>query len=607
MTSHTDTTIAGALRQRAQEQPDKLLYRYLVDGDDQEQLITYGELDTKARAIASVLAEHAAPGDRVLLLYEPGLEFVAAFYACLYAGLIAVPAWPPDPARLARTLPRLRSMVKDCQADVVATSSLIFGFFPMVAEQAPDLRELTWVTTDTIREELPGWTPPRMSEDTIAFLQYTSGSTGNPKGVVLTNGCLVANGSQIRQTMRLGSGVHSCSWLPVYHDMGLIGHVLQPMWIRSAGTLMSHLAFLQRPMRWLRMVSKYRANISCAPNFAYELCVRKATPDEIAALDLRSWKVAVCGSEKVRAETVDAFVDAFAPCGFQRSAFLPVYGLAESTLFVSGGGTPEPIEELVDGDGIEHDRIARSGNPAAPGRCRRVVSCGEAGPEQEILVVDPDACAVRADGEVGEIWVRGPNVASGYWQKPEESEAVFGGRLADGSGPYLRTGDLGYLRGGQLFVTGRLKDLIILNGRNYHPEDIERVVEKASPALRPGSSAAFCIEREGREVLVVVAEVERRIGDRRKLDAAATGASSERRGQADRREVPVLPAVAPGEAPDMESLRADVRRAVVESFLLRVEEVELLRAGTIPKTSSGKVQRFACRKLLLEDGLEKVS
>jgi acyl-CoA synthetase (AMP-forming)/AMP-acid ligase II len=603
MTPSTHTTIAGALREAAQAQPDHLFYRWLLDGEEQEQVITYGEMDARARAIASVLAERAAPGDRVLLLYEPGLDFIAAFYACLYAGLIAVPAWPPDPTRLARTLPRLRSMVADCEADVVATSSMIYGFFPVVAQQAPDLRDLTWITTDTITAEAPGFTPPRMSADTIAFLQYTSGSTGNPKGVILTNGCLIANGRQIGQTMRLADTAVSCSWLPLYHDMGLIGHVLQPLWIRSNGTLMSHLHFLQRPMRWLRMVTRYRGFISSAPNFAYELCVRKATAEDVAGLDLGSWRVAVCGSEKVRAETVDGFVDTFGPCGFRRSSFLPTYGLAESTLFVSGGGTPEPIDELVDGDGIEHERVARPGDAAAPGRSRRVVSCGRAAPEQEILIVDPDTRERRREGEIGEVWLRGPNVAAGYWQKPEESEAVFGGRLADGSGPYLRTGDLAYLRGDQLFVSGRMKDLIIMNGRNYHPEDIERVVEKASPALRPGSSAAFCVEQDGREVLVIVAEVERRLGERRQ---AAGGAADERR-QADRREVAVLPALSPGQVPELDDVRSAVRRAVVESFLVPVESVELLRAGTIPKTSSGKVQRFACRRLFLDSELEKVS
>ena len=311
----------------------------------------------------------------------------------------------------------------------------------------------------------------------------------------------------------------------------------------------------------------------------------------------------MCGSEKVRAETIDAFVDMFGPCGFRRSTFLPTYGLAESTLFVSGGGTPEPIDELVDGDGIEHERVARPGDTSAPGRSRRVVSCGRAGLDQEIAIVDPDSREPRRDGDIGEVWLRGPNVASGYWQKPEESEVVFGGRMADGSGPYLRTGDLGYLRGDQLFVTGRMKDLIIMNGRNYHPEDIERVVEKASPSLRPGSSAAFCVEQDGREVLVVVAEVERRMGERRKAD----GGTTDERRQADRREVAVLPAVTPDQPPDPDDLRAAVRRAVVESFLVPVEAVELLRAGTIPKTSSGKVQRFACRKLFLDGELEKVS
>ncbi|MFL5342459.1 MAG: condensation domain-containing protein, partial [Gemmataceae bacterium] len=407
----------------------------------------------------------------------------------------------------------------------------------------------------------------------MAFLQYTSGSTATPRGVMLTHANLLHNSAVIAQGFDhphdgTGRGVF---WLPLHHDMGLIGGVLQPMFAGGPSVLMPPVAFLSSPLRWLKAISDLRATTSGAPNFAYEYCVRKISPEERVALDLRSWTLAFTGAEPIRADTLDRFAEAFAECGFRREAFYPCYGLAESTLMVTGSIKGRgPLILSVRKSDLEQGRafVTLADDSAA----RRLVGCGRPMIGQSVVIADPATGERRPDGEIGEIWTAGASVAQGYWNQPEATERTFGARLADGSGPFLRTGDLGFLHDGELFVTGRLKDVLIIQGRNHYPQDIEATVEAAHVAIRPGCVAAFAVEIDGEERLAVAAELEREF---RRSDPA-----------------PVL---------------ASVREAVAGQHGLEPFAVVLLRTGSIPMTSSGKVQRYACRDAFRESSFEEVA
>ncbi|XXY13216.1 amino acid adenylation domain-containing protein [Sorangium sp. So ce216] len=565
------------LERRAAESIASKAFTFLVDGERKEEHLTYGELRRRARAIASLLQSRLRPGARVVLLYPPGLDYISAFFGCLAGGFVAVPAYPPNPARLQRTLPRLQAIVSDAQADVVLTTSSILGMTGALAALAPDLGQKAWLATDMLDLELEGaWKRPDTSPETLAFLQYTSGSTGNPKGVMLTHRNLLANERMIQEAFDLSPQSIGVGWLPLYHDMGLIGNVIQPIYAGFHCILMSPLHFLERPLRWLEAISRYRGTASGGPNFAYDLCVRKSSPEERERLDLRSWKVAFSGAEPVRAETLALFARTFEGCGFAAQAFLPCFGLAEASLLVTGKPPASaPGVTRVDARALEEGRAVES---AAEG-ARSLVGVGRAPAGTRVLVVDPVAHRPCPDGRVGEIWVSGPHVAVGYWGDPEKSASTFGARLSGDAEPtlgdlrFLRTGDLGFLRGGELTVCGRLKDLIILRGRNYYPQDFERSTEESHPALRRGCSAAFSVEVDGEERLVVAVEVDQR---------ALAGTSSE-------------------------EIFAAVRGAIAGDFDVHVHALALLTAGSIPKTSSGKIQRQACRGLFLEGSLGVVS
>ncbi len=546
-------SVGALLRWRA-ESPSGAGYTFLSEGEVESRL-TYRELDRRARAIAAQLLRTAAPGDRAVLLFPPGLDFVAAFFGCLYSGVIAVPAYPPS---FRKDLSRLRAILGDADPRVVLAPAETVA----KAEAAPDLPPVPWMAlAEEGADEAGDRRLPEIGPDTVAFLQYTSGSTGDPKGVVVTQGNLLANEAVIQRVFDLGADSVVVSWLPLYHDMGLIGGMLQPLYAGGSCVLMSPVSFLQRPRRWLEAISRYRGTVSGAPDFAYDLCVRRIPPAQREGLDLSSWSVAFNGAEPVRAATLERFADAFAPCGFRRTAFSPCYGLAEATLMVAGVAAAEPPAVLA------VDAAALAARRAVPetGAAAAVPLAGSGAPAlgQEVAVVDPEAGVPCAAGEVGEIWVRGPSVARGYWRRPEETERTFAAHLATGEGPYLRTGDLGFLHGGQLYVTGRLKDLIILRGRNLYPQDIEATVERSAPAFRAGGGAAFAMDLDGQERLVVVQEVER---------AAAAGGGD-------------------GLRPVADALRA----AVAEEHEAEVFVVVLVRAGGVPRTTSGKVRRRDCR------------
>ncbi|MEW2514474.1 AMP-binding protein [Streptomyces sp. NPDC046870] len=548
ISSPTSPTLVHILRDRALEKPDATAYVFLADGEDDERRISYRELYAAAADVADALGARHGRGERALLLFAPGLDYITAFFGCLLAGVVAVPAYPPQDAR---GLGRLDAIIADAGASIALTTKDLLP----IARSALDA-PLEWLATNALAGGAPpaggplGVRPVATAPEDLAFLQYTSGSTRLPRGVMLSHANLVHNLEAIYRAFA-GSG-HDVmvSWLPPYHDMGLIGAILEPLHGGFPGILMAPLHFLQKPYRWLKAISAHRGTISPSPNFGYELCLRKIDDEQRASLDLSSWRAAVNGAEPVRVETIERFTERFAPAGFDAGAFRPSYGLAEATLLV----TADPVGESVRRFPVEG--VSR-------------IACGTARGDQSVVVVDTATLAPAEAGRVGEIWVSGPSVSVGYWGRPTESAALFGATLPDGRGPYLRTGDLGALdEEGALAVTGRLKDLLILRGRNVYPHDVEGAAERSHPALRPGCGAAFTVPVDTEERLVLVFEV---------VDGA-----------------------------DAEAVALAVRRAVREECEADLHELVLIPPRTIPKTSSGKIQRRATREAYLSGDLSPV-
>ncbi|MBI1320605.1 MAG: AMP-binding protein [Candidatus Hydrogenedens sp.] len=565
-------SIVDMLHQRAETQGDKCARTWLLDGESQERHVTYAELDAQARAVAVELLKITGPGERALLLYAPGTEYIAAFLGCLYAGVIAVPAYPPDPARLKVTLPRVKNIVRDSDAAVALTTSDVLPLVGKLFEGDNSVRPVKWLATDSVSpSQADAWIDPKPGWGDLAFLQYTSGSTSDPKGVMVTHGNLLHNlGTTSQAAERMGARIETyVSWLPVYHDMGLIGGLLQPIYDGGRGISMSPMAFLQRPLRWLQAITKYRGTTSSFPNFALELCVRKVTEEQRDALDLSSWTMACNGAEPLRANVAEEFIAYFAPAGFRAQAHSPGYGMAENTLAVTldDFGAPHKVLEISAKSLEEHRAL-----PAEPGEVsRRIVGCGTPLEDTDLLIVDPETRVTLGEDEVGEIWIGSPANALGYWNNPELSERTFRGITSDSNrGPYLRSGDLGFMHEGNLYVTGRLKDMIIVDGANHYPQDIEVTVEGAHPLVRSGCVAAFSIDDGGKERLVVVAEVTTTEG--------TNGAE----------------------------IVAAVRAAVSANHSLRAHDVVLIQPRSIYKTSSGKLQRHACRNGYLGNTLDLI-
>jgi amino acid adenylation domain-containing protein/FkbH-like protein/non-ribosomal peptide synthase protein (TIGR01720 family) len=563
-------TLVDLLRWRSSRQPEQIAFTILQSGATGPIELRYADLDRQARSIAGLLQQAGAAGQRAMLLFPPGHSYIAALFGCLYAGVTAVPAYPP---RATRPMPRLQSIVADAHATFALTTGDIFAGLEERLSQTPDLAALRWLTTDSCDPALAtAWQAPEIRRDSLALLQYTSGSTAAPKGVMLSHNNLLQNLALIQQCFETTADSRGVFWLPPYHDMGLIGGILQPLYCGGTATLMSPLTFLQRPIRWLEAISETRATISGAPNFAYDLCIAKTTPEQREQLDLSSWELAFTGAEPVRAETLDRFVAAFGPCGFRREAFYPCYGLAEATLLVTGGrkDAAPVVRAFADAALAEHRVVA-----AAPGSedRRELVGCGLISASQQLAIVDAERLTPLPPDRIGEIWVAGRSVAQGYWNNAALTQQTFGAHLADsGAGPFLRTGDLGFVQDGEVFVTGRIKDLIIIRGRNHYPQDIELAVEQSHVALRPGSGAAVSVEVGGDERLVIVHEIERSHYN------ADLGAMIER-----------------------------IRQALAEQQELQAYAVVLIKAGTLPRTSSGKVQRHVCRADFLAGRLHEVA
>jgi len=555
-------SLVELLRWRATHEPDRTAYTFLTDGETEKSSISYYELDCHARAIASSLQELKGAGERALLLYPPGLDFISAFFGCLYAKVIAVPAYPP---LLNRSLERIASISHNSQPAFALTTNIIKSNARRISAAAPSLANLNWIATDRHQEQgHRNWKEVTSKPNDIAFLQYTSGSTGTPKGVILSHRNLLENMQAVTERFELTTECRGVAWQPLFHDMGLIGMVLNPLYAGFPMVLMSPLAFLQSPVRWLRAISNYRATYSGAPSFAYNLCVNKITAQEAEALDLSSWSLAAVGAEPIRLNALERFIEKFAPMGFRCDAIYPCYGLAEATLIVSGGPRAPFISSKAG------PKAELRNNNVVELSDQRIVGCGRPLRNQEIKIINPESLAACVPGIEGEVCVAGPAVAQGYWNRPHETQETFL-RQAGKDSSFLRTGDLGFIDEGELYITGRLKDLIIIRGINYYPQDIEQTVEQTHIALRPGCGAAFSIDVVGEERLVVVQELD----SESQLEDNGTTAA--------------------------------IRQAIVERHEVQPYAIVLLKYGGLPMTSSGKVQRRECRRRFLNGELEVIA
>lgn len=571
------TTLVDLLQYRARAQPDHLAYRFLVDGETETTSLTYGELDLQARRIAVMLRSQHNPGDRILLLYPPGLDYITAFFGCLYAGMIAVPAYPP---RANRSLTRLQSIISDCQATVVLTTSTMLGSLEKSIQEIPQLETLHWISNDTLQSfSAHDWQRPPITAQNLAFLQYTSGSTSTPKGVMISHRNLWHNLQSIHTLFDFPDHGIDFSWLPLYHDMGLIGGVLEPLYSGRPIILMSPLMFIQRPLRWLDAISRYQVNVTGGPNFAYDLCVRKITPEQKQSLDLSHWELAFNGAEPIPHTTLRQFSEAFASCGFKPTAFYPCYGMAETTLIASGGLKHQlPKQKTIQVNALGKNQVLAPDNPTQ--ECQTFVSCGQPLSDQTLIIVNPETLTPCDDNTIGEIWVNGPSVAQGYWNQAEMTASIFHAHLSDPhhNGPFLRTGDLGFLDQGELYFAGRLKDVMVIHGKNHYPQDIEWTIEQEQyPYFRPSCIVAFSINHLGAEQVVIMAEVERQYVNGAKHRETLANA------------VTLL------------------KKKVWQQHDLQIHQFILIRTGTLPKTSSGKIQRYRCRENFLTGDISTVS
>ena len=578
-TNYEPQNLVELLQKQAQHQPDFSVLTYLRDGEQVSEAVTFAGLDRQARTIAHVLGETTQTGDRVMLLYLPGTEFTGAYFGCLYAARIAVPLPPPRPARLRQTLEKLLAIAASAAPRAVLTSRLLADKAAEFFEELPALRNMTWIVSEELDVGLAdSWRRPLLKPDNVAFLQYTSGSTALPKGVMLTHANLLANTNYFAHGCAHGPDSSIVNWLPPFHDLGLIYGLLTPIRLAIPGYIMPNASFVQQPSRWIRAISQLRVTHTMGPNFAFDLALKSVTEEQLDMLDLSCWQQALNGAEPVRMETMRAFTERFARVGFRANVFNPSWGLAEASCIVTGShfGTdpqprPEPLGVWLDTQALARNEVRLRAKQTAG---TTWLSCsGYPIDDTELAIVDT-ASGVQCDPDrVGEVWVRNAAIGVGYWNNPGQSDETFGGQVnGDASGKkWMRTGDLGFMHQGQLAITGRIKDVIIVRGRNHYPQDIEWTTERAHPLLRPAGVAAFAVMVDGEEQLCLVAEVDRRFNTERNSEEVLTA----------------------------------IRSAVSEVHELRTAGIALIRQGTIPKTTSGKVQRCATMNHFLSGALDE--
>lgn len=557
---------------RSLHTPTERAYCFLEKGEIEKNYLTYKQLELQVKTIGSELQHLTKAGDRILLLYPPGLEFISAFLGCLYAGTIAVPTYPPRPDR---SLFRVNAIAKSCEPKLILTTQSFRNYLQTRFKESSELSNLEILATDEIQETTLAWEPTKVNPNDLTFLQYTSGSTGDPKGVKNSHTNVLHNLALLQAAFQIPEHTRGVFWMPLGHNSGLIGAVLYPLYAGFTSIQMSPLDFLQNPSRWLRAISEYQATVSFAPNFAYELACLKITPEQRCDLDLTSWELAINGSETIRAETLEKFVANFAPYGFRREAFNCCYGMAENVVCISANAKLQPPAILnLSKTELAQNRVLVLNEKTLD--TREIVGCGQNWLGQKIIIVNPETLTECGENEVGEIWVSSPSVAQGYWNQPQATINTFGGSLADADAQentFLRTGDLGFLLNGEVFITGRLKELVIIRGRNYYPQDIEAIVEKSHPELAIGSGAAFSIALDTEENLAIAQEIKDSNLDPVNFD---------------------------------EVIQA-IRQTIAQNYDLQVYAILLLKQGTIPKTDSGKVQRQVCQMNFLTGNLQVIA
>ena len=544
---------------RTQEQADKTLYIFLEDGVQIHSQITYGELRDKAKSVAASLQKTNKEGDRVILLFPNGIDFIVGLFGCILAGMIGIPAYPP---RKAQSNDRFFSILRNSGSSLILSTEGISNKVNRQFQDNEDLKKVHFLVYDQLDFNLSDhWVKPDINQDSIAILQYTSGSTGDPKGVILTHANILHNEMIIQDAFGHDQGLIGVNWLPNFHDMGLFGTLLQPLYTGGKNIIISPTAFIKNPLNWLKAIDKFNGNTAGGPNFAFEYCVQRSSEEERKQLDLSSLQVMFCGAEPIRISTLNNFASAFEVSGFRFKQFYPCYGLAEATLMVTGADfNKNPVYYNASARSLESNKVL----PSISGEDNTVfVSSGHPWHGTKVVIVDPEKMTLSDPDEIGEIWISGPSVAKGYWNNPEETLKTFSAYITDtGEGPFMRTGDTGFIRDDELYVSGRLKDLIIIRGTNHYPQDIELTVEDCHPALRKNAGACFSIDVSDEERLVVVIEVERTF--MRDLNA--------------------------------EEIFDAVRMKLAEDHNVLPYSIILIRTGSIPKTSSGKIQRQACKR-----------
>ena len=542
-------TIIDIAEFQANTQPEKTAFSILGDGENISHNISFGELAWFARSFAVRLQQENFSGQVALLIYPTSIEFIIAFLGCLYAGIIAVPAYPPDPMRIDRPLKRLKTIIHDSKPTICMTSVELQNILQSLLNKK-ELPSMNWISTDSI-DTVSGntWKYPEINKDSIAYLQYTSGSTQRPRGVTISHQQTLANLELGKKLNNFSKESRIVGWVPLYHDLGLIAYVIGTLYNGCHCYLMSPHHFLQKPFRWLQAISQFRGTHNAAPPFGYELCVKKTNPDNRKTLDLSCWTVAGIGAEKVYRQTIERFSTVFQDAGFNQQSFFPTYGMAEAVLYISGGKSPSYASPMV--------------NPVEDKNSQLITGCGNTDENHRIIIVDLVSKKQCKQGTTGEIWVKGPGVANGYYRKTQETRETFQAFLSDtGEGPFLRTGDLGFIHNNNLFVSGRLKDLIIVKGQNYYPEDIEFSLKNIHSQLKPGSIAAFSVEESDGEKTIIVCEIK----------------------------------------PDTQKdhykyITLSIKDHVLNIYGILPDKIILIPSGSLSKTSSGKVQRQYCKHL----------